>query len=851
MRTLIRFMMILLACAPQSLWARSLFSADIQKRLYDVDDPPYATIAVHNVGKIALTVSNMGVFGLSRLGHLMDPVTGLPAPSLSYPKGYEVEYLYEAALWVGAIVGRDTLVSTGSDGEYWGVNEFWPLPYPEGDIKYRSIVDPFAPEYDSAVSQQDFIAVYTDTIDDVAITNYDDYSGRAHIPLGIQVTQRSYAWAYSYAEDFVFIDFQIANIKLRRLNDVYIGFYVDNDCGRVTTNYYGGDDVCGFKSSLPSRYIGGLVDTLNIVWAADNDGDPSPITGQFHGLTSPTSAVAVKVLRTPVDKPKFNFNWWVSSWDEDQDWGPRRIVPNGRVRQFHGVLGTPHGDNNKYYMMASNEFDYDQRTAYLNRSSEGWLPPPENAMQIASGADIRYLISCGPFDIGPGEILPFTIAIVCGQNFHRGFNFTDLQLNTLWATWIYDNPGVDTDGDGYKGKYYIYCMNPKISRIDTLLIGPADTLFDTVRTCTWSDTVYYEGDGIPDFNGAAPPPAPQIRLYPRIDEYNRGEITIRWNGLLSETFPDQFSQKADFEGYRVYISRSGRTNDFTMVTSYDVENYDRHEYDKNQKLWVINNPPYDMRMLRQMYGDDFDPTPFFDENHLFSFYNNSVFEWEYYYFTRHDWNESDYRDPDKIHRVYPDQPYPSTMSLDTARMFYPGEVTELGELKYFEYEYTLKNLLPSIPYYIAVTAFDHGYPPGNLPPLETNPAKTAVKEYAQNSSELVMELGLNVVVYPNPYRIDGHYRDYYEGWEHPDWPAERTQALHFANLPNKCKIRIFSIDGDLIDEIVHDFAPGQPGSSHDTWDMISRNEMKITSGIYYFSVESELGNQIGKFVVIY
>ncbi len=106
-------------------------------------------------------------------------------------------------------------------------------------------------------------------------------------------------------------------------------------------------------------------------------------------------------------------------------------------------------------------------------------------------------------------------------------------------------------------------------------------------------------------------------------------------------------------------------------------------------------------------------------------------------------------------------------------------------------------------------------------------------------------------MYPNPYRIDGDYRDYYEGWEEPDMTSERTRALHFSNLPHKCKISIYSIDGDLINEINHDFEEGAPGSMHDQWDLISRNEMLITSGIYYFVVESEWGNQIGKFVVIY
>jgi hypothetical protein len=184
-------------------------------------------------------------------------------------------------------------------------------------------------------------------------------------------------------------------------------------------------------------------------------------------------------------------------------------------------------------------------------------------------------------------------------------------------------------------------------------------------------------------------------------------------------------------------------------------------------------------------------------------------------------------------------------------MFYPDEVTKEGKFKYFEYEYVLKNLLPSIPYYISVTAFDHGFPAGNLTPLETKPAENAIVEFAQNSDSVVRANNLDVIVYPNPYLINGNYRSFYEGWEDPNQTWERTRALHFTNLPHKCTIRIYSLDGDFIDEIIHDYEEGAPGSMHDTWDLITRNEMIIASGIYYFAIESDYGNQIGKFVVIY
>lgn len=827
--------------------SRSLYIPRADKPLVSsADSLPYVTYAVHNVGRIALGISNFGIIGRGSSDQIADPLTGDDMPSLSYPQGYPNTYLYEGQLWVGAIVGRDTLVSTGGGPED-EVREFWPDAYPDGDIQYRSIKDPDAPEYTDAVSQQDFVATYYDTLRNTALSGYDYYSKRYHVPMGLKVTQESYAWGYDYAEDFVLFDYKVANIGINTMKNVYIGLYFDNDIGR-DYQYIGSDDICGFSRAARSQYIAGLMDTINIAWAADNDGDPNAAGALTH--YSPTAVVATRILRTPSDSLHFSYNWWVSSYRSDEDWGPRKAeTPDDPFRLFSGFLGTPASDADKYYMMSHDEFDYNQSEISINHSASGWLPPPSNAARIAAGADIRYLLSIGPFNMEPGDILPFTFTIAAGDSFHSGYSLTDLNLNALWAGWIYDNPGVDTDGDGYMGKYHIYCIDSIFVGVDTTYIGSI-IQYDTIWGCQRGDTMFYAGDGIPDFKGASPPPSPKMRLYPRIGEYNQGEIEILWNGRLCETSLDQFSQKIDFEGYRVYISISGRVDDFTLVTSYDIENYDRWEYDNLDKIWEINNQPYTLKTLKKYYGDSFDPDKYYNTDNLFVFYNSITRLTESYYFSKHDWNQSDYRDTLRIHKIYPDQPYPSTLNMDSAAMFYPDELTSDGYLKYFEYRYVLRNLLPSQPYYVSVSTFDQGVPGKNLPPLETTPTENAQREFAQNSSSLVEQKDLKVIVYPNPYRIDGGYRERFEGWEDPDLPAERTRAIHFTNLPHKCTIRIFTLDGDLVRQIEHNYAKGSAGSMHEQWDMISRNTMTITSGIYYFSVDSELGNQLGKLVII-
>ncbi len=93
-------------------------------------EDPYLEIAVHSIGNVWMTVSNIGQFGTGYLSASIDPITGVPAPSCFFPAGSNVEYLYVGAFWIGAVVGRDTLVSIGVD-DFYSVVEFWPAPAPD------------------------------------------------------------------------------------------------------------------------------------------------------------------------------------------------------------------------------------------------------------------------------------------------------------------------------------------------------------------------------------------------------------------------------------------------------------------------------------------------------------------------------------------------------------------------------------------------------------------------------------------------------------------------------------------------------------------------------------------------
>jgi hypothetical protein len=586
---------------------------------------------------------------------------------------------------------------------------------------------------------------------------------------------------------------------------------------------------------VPHPACDDLDDSINIAWTADFDGDPGwdcAAPGVFSTQASPLGVAGTRVVRSPNENLEFSFNWWVSQGDASLDWGPRRVENNRNWG--HGGLGTPEGDRNKYYIMSRREFDYDQMWSAVDFSDEGWLPPnTQIANTLADGYDTRYLFSFGPFDIESQDTLPITIAYVGGEGFHtdpeavdkywnplnpqpyyQQLDFTDFGINAEWAGWVYDSPGIDTDTNGYAG-----------DRIE--------------NPCSPGEFIYVTGDGVPDFSGPPPPPPPILRF-----DASPGKIAVRWNGYQAETEADPFSFIRDMEGYSVYMSRELQLAKFALLTAYDREDWDMLELNTrvSPPEWELKHIPFTLEQLQKRFASipDFHPDNFPRRDSLEFEEEGEV---HYYFFQTHGYNRSELGGPGQIRRVYPD--------ADTGDLVW---VDELNDWVYaaYEYEYELEGLLPSKSLYMAVTTKDFGNPQTDLDPLESSPLANAIEVYPIWSNEEVEKRELKVTVFPNPYKITGGYLEAgYEELGSQSPSPERARRIHFANLPERAKIRIFTLDGDLVRELDHPCDCNlQEGESMMAWDLISRNTQAVASGIYLYSVESEFGNQVGKFVII-
>ncbi|MFC2170658.1 T9SS type A sorting domain-containing protein [Calditrichota bacterium] len=424
---------------------------------------------VHRQGNIWMNITNYGFLGNSgnhSQNQLGDPETGGWAPQCEFPAGSGSQYLFQAGLWIGAIVETDSgeypRVSHGIEGWAggWGGMEMWPgYDFEDPGIIERSnrkrlknYLDDDVYSYDAKASQE-FIATFTDTslVDPIGRILRTQSDG-AHVPLGVKVTQHSMQWDASGFDDFIIIDYNIENIGSRALKNVYLGLLVDADIGSYEVINRHTDDLTGFLAEAEDE-------EWNIAYIFDNDGR-RPDESAGTDFTGPAVA-GTMILQSPNENLHTSFNWWLSNGDRALDYGPsweddgatqdsfRVGVDSFVVTPWTEFYGTPVSDAKKYFLMSNREQDFDQvycaDTRYvMNHSQEvfnaetgeyeihDWKTDnliPEIAQDFANGYDTKYLISWGPlgtdskndqgdFTLDSGEKVSLTIAYLLGDNFH-------------------------------------------------------------------------------------------------------------------------------------------------------------------------------------------------------------------------------------------------------------------------------------------------------------------------------------------------------------------------------------------------------------------------------------------------
>jgi hypothetical protein len=129
-------------------------------------------------------------------------------------------------------------------------------------------------------------------------------------------------------------------------------------------------------------------------------------------------------------------------------------------------------------------------------------------------------------------------------------------------------------------------------------------------------------------------------------------------------------------------------------------------------------------------------------------------------------------------------------------------------------------------YYYGVTSVDSS---GNESWLTNRNEKAlqATRDAAENT--------LNVKVFPNPFR------------EVSGFPTSGTENfIVWSNLPALCTIRIYTSSGELVRTLRHE----NPNSGEEVWDQLSDARQRTAPGIYFWTIESEVGTAKGSLLII-
>lgn len=392
-----------------------------------------------NVGNIGLTITNFGTYGH---GFVLWP----RQPSCEFPIGSGIEHLFKGGIWIGAYTANDSLgggkqgpfvstaaVDAASVAARGGGFEFTNKPRAKIIIK-SSIPDSrvYSPD---AISHQDFYMEYSDT----SKTLLGGEPIPEHIPIGVYITHRSYAWNLSFANNFIIMDYWIKNVSRKYLDSIYIGLWTD----AVVRNTNITSPRSG--STFYDKGGNGYSPSLKIAYEFDATGD--------IGFTD--SYFATQFLGANAKYDSVNF----VSWQFRNTSDPNLFAPQNDIARYFKLQG---------FFGGNNRFPYNITPAMLK-----------------SPSNRSILISVGPFkNLAPGDSINVVFAIITAKKFgtdpaalDTDEQKTNLFTSAEWALRAYHgedrnrngllDPGEDLNGDGKLNRYILPTppRNPKIKVI--------------------------------------------------------------------------------------------------------------------------------------------------------------------------------------------------------------------------------------------------------------------------------------------------------------------------------------------------------------------------------------------------
>ena len=358
------------------------------------DNSKYTT-----VGNIGITVTNIGVIGH---GFRLWP----QQPSMQYPKGSGIEHMFVGGLWVGIGydgIGGPTRVTTGAvdiSSLRPGVSSGFEFTTGvDSRVQERSTLPDNAFYDPNAISHQDFLADFTDV--NTTNPNQNNEPIPNHSPIGINVHMETYAFNFSFANNFVIFNYWIKNVNAYSIDSVYVSLWAD----LVVRN----TNVTPPTVGAPFYSHGGLgyIDTSNLAYAYDYDGD--------GGLAD--NYAAMKFLGSSPFLSKSSYQAW----------------------QFNNATDPT------YFSPADDIAKYSKMTVGLSPAQITGIPKPSNFMTMVTIGPISH--------IAGGDSVNVVFALIAAKKKTSSPTQDDSPLQkanlmqaAVWAQRTYD--GEDRNGNG-------------------------------------------------------------------------------------------------------------------------------------------------------------------------------------------------------------------------------------------------------------------------------------------------------------------------------------------------------------------------------------------------------------------
>jgi len=716
-----------------------------------------ATDKVHKVGTLWNTNSNFGRYG--------DPAADQTGrPSMEWPGGSQISYLWEGRFWVGGIVEGEIRSSHADYGNY----EFWPE---EGSEFY---IGP-------GKSIEDHLVIYDDL----------DPFWHDTKPMGIKVIERGLTWSIPEYDDFIAYEYEVINVSDQledgpfTIKNFHVSWVYDCDVGTVadvTDPHI--DDLVDFDG-----WDGNSTDTdiEDIVENIDLNGN-----GVLDGYDEWGIPYGRKYLGNKKPQPNYD----PSKIHPDGFWDEWSVIldPKGPPLRWHvdgpygkaGEIAIVNGDTLRGYAVPRNmSYMYDADNSATAKDDTGERDESFGPVDGFIGGALIYT-DHPPYYTAPEDTL------------RRVYTHQ-------WWNWESD-PGSDLEKYQYMTATHVFSVTPFLP--NPLSLGapefdyrwmttsgpfeefkPGDTLRFVYVAAVGKGLMglrqnvdaalkaYYSGSRHSNpYKPSAPnedlhwvlpipPPMPNLTYSPG---YNRVELT--WDNV-AETTIDPMLGEVDFRGYKIYRAMY-TPKDWQMIAAFD---------NVDEEVPVVTTE-----------GDTLGWTNL----------------------------------PDIVHTF-----------VDTGGVF-------MGQ----EYSRPLNG----IPYYYTVVAYDPDKPAsGGRPALNSieSPRNNYLVDPETGAPMPVVPKGLyevdasgniypdydieKVTVVPNPYKGTSIFEEQYK------------DKIIFQNLPPVCKISIYTITGDWVITIMH-----TDGTAQEAWNLKSRNEQFVKTGLYIYVVETENAKKIGKFVLL-